>query len=189
MLLEWYLKYGISLAATGLLTLVVATESTNRPPPTAKRYDLNVNTGTYIGPFESNNRHIQQRSSIPSGKHDYLIATNQLSYKVKAAGRLLYGVSSSMAQSTAASISTAPPSQNTATMQAGPGSTIALAPPTVTTALSNSSGTNIITSFTSEIEVRLKCDIDATYCSKVANAFGSAIIQLGEVLRIKNRIV
>ncbi|KAI9285780.1 hypothetical protein BC943DRAFT_323049 [Umbelopsis sp. AD052] len=188
MLLGWYLKYGISLAASGLL-LVVATESTNNPPATPKRYDLDAKSGTFIGPFESSNPHIQQRSNTPFSGHDYIISTHQLSYNVKAAGRLLYGVSSSLAQTPTVSISVAPPTQTTATVQAGQGSTIALAPPTVTTALTNTSGTNVITSFTSEIEVRLKCNLDATFCSKVANAFGSAISQLGQVLRVKNRIV
>jgi hypothetical protein len=188
MLLGWYLKYGISLAATGLL-LVVATQSPNNPPATTKRYDLDVKSGTFIGPFESKKPRIQQRSNDPFGGHDYIISTHQLSYSVQAAGRLLYGVSSSLAQTPTNFISAAPSAQTTATMQAGQGSTIALAPPIVTTALTNSSGTNVITSFTSEIEVRLKCNLDATFCSKVANAFGSAISQLGQVLRVKNRIV
>jgi hypothetical protein len=186
MRLTWYLRYGISLSLTaaGLLSLATATESAHFPSPNIDRFDLDTETLTYrhVQPGKSN---IKKRSNTLPSRHDFLIRTNHQSYNVQAAGRLLVGISSSFAQPAAPSLSTAMPPSQTATVQA----TVPLAPPTVTTALSNDTGTNIITSLTSEIEVRLKCNIDATYCAKVANAFGSAIIQLGQVLRVKNRIM
>ncbi|GAB5587894.1 hypothetical protein Unana1_02794 [Umbelopsis nana] len=186
MRLTWYLRYGIglSLTAAGLLLLATATESAHFPSPNIDRFDLDTETLTYrhVQPGKSN---IKKRSNTLPSRHDFLIRTNHQSYNVQAAGRLLVGISSSFAQPAATSLSTAMPPSQTATVQA----TVPLAPPTVTTALSNDTGTNIITSLTSEIEVRLKCNIDATYCAKVANAFGSAIIQLGQVLRVKNRII
>jgi hypothetical protein len=194
MRLRFYLKYGISLSltATCLLALAAATEVVNDLSASIERFDLEIETGTYrrhVEPRNSNISNIKKRSPSLSSKHDFFVRTHHQSYNVQAAGRLLVGISSSFSPTSTASLSAALPSQPSYVLANGPGATVPLAPPTVTTALTNSSGTNVITSLTSELEVRLKCNIDANYCAKVANAFGSAIIQLGQVLRVKNRIV
>jgi hypothetical protein len=182
-----------ALVLTWAISCCLSISAVSGAALSAERFDLNASSGTYNQHVESGIQHTEKRSTPPfSLTHNFVISTNQESYIVKAAGRQEnYGISSSAAAipTSTTQLSSALPPQSSSTQANGQGSTVPLAPPTVTTALSNSSGTSTITSQTSEIEVHLKCDIDATFCSKVANAFGSAILELGKVLLVKNKIM
>lgn len=180
-----------ALALTWTISCCLSMFAAARNPVSVERFDLNADSGTYSQHAESVKLRSEKRSTpLSSVKHNFVISTGQESYIVKAAGRQQnYGISSSAAVPTTTQLSSALPPKSSSTQANGQGSTVPLAPPTVTTALSNNSGTSTITSQTSQIEVHLKCNIDATFCNKVANAFGSAILELGKVLQVKNKII